>query len=206
MISKPRTLLMVSAAALFAAACAGAKGKAEAAIAAADQAITAIGPDAEKIVPLDLQRLTSAVTAARDTLAKGDATAAMSAVADIPAKAQELAGSLAGKKAQLTAELDTLGFAMTKNVAAVQAKIDEFTKTKKLPKGLDAAKLATIKETAAAAKTEWAGIQADIASGNLASAFGKGTALRLKVSDAMVALGLSADDPAWHNLTIQPKQ
>ena len=189
---------------LLLAGCSGAKGKADAAIAAADQAIAGLGPDAAKVLPFEVQQLTAAVTAARDTLAKGDPVAALAAVADIPTRATELGSRVAAKHDQLKAELDTLGYAMTKNLAGIQAKVDEFAKTKRLPKGLDAAGLAMVKETLASATQEWDQIKSEIQSGELASAFGKGTALRLKVSEALMAVGLVADDPAWHNLTLPP--
>ena len=187
------------------AACAGAKGKAEAAITTADQAIAAIAPDAGKVLPFEVQQLTDAVTAARDTLAKGDFAAALAAAAEIPARAQDVAAKAPAKREQLTAELDTLGFAMSKNLAAIQTKLDEFAKTKRLPKGLDAATLETVKATQASATQEWPQIKAEIEAGDLASAFGKGTVLRLKVSESLMAVGLVAGDPAWHNLTLPPK-
>jgi len=158
-----------------------------------------------KGLPLEGGRLTAAITAARDTAAKGDYAAALSAVAEIPVQAKDLAAGLPAKAAQLTAELDTLGFAMTKNLAAVQAKLDEFTKTRRMPKGLDAAKVTSLKETVASATSEWSAAVADIKNGDLASALGKGTVLRVKVSEAMTAVGLSGDEGAWHNLTLPPK-
>lgn len=190
---------------LLLAACAGAKGKAEAAIAIADQAIAGIGSDAGKILPFEVQQLTDAVSAARDTLVKGDFTAALAAVSDIPNRANDLAVKVPAKRAQLTAELDTLGFAMTKNLAGIQAKLDEFARTRRLPKGMDAAELAAVKETLASGTLEWNLIKAEIQNGDLASAFGRGAVLRLKVSEALLAVGLVADDPAWHNLTLPPK-
>lgn len=197
--------LLTPLALLLTAACAGARAKAEAAITAADQAIAALGPDAAKVLPFEVQELNGAVTAARDTLAKGDFVAALAAVADIPTRATDLASKVPAKRDQLAAELDTLGFAMSKNLAGIQAKVDEFAKTGRLPKGLDAAGLAKVKETLASATQEWDQIKSEIQGGDLASAFGKGTALRLKVSEALVAVGLVADDPAWHNLTLPPR-
>lgn len=200
-----RPLLFASAILLIGTGCSGAKGKAEAAIAAAEQAVTAIGPDGMKVLPLEVGRLTAAITAAKDTAAKGDYAAALSAVAEIPAQAKDLAAGLPAKAAALTAELDTLGFAMTKNIAAVQAKLDEFAMTRRMPKGLDAAKVTGLQETLASATSDWAGAMADIKNGDLASALGKGTVLRVKVSEAMTAVGLSGDEGAWHNLTLPPK-
>lgn len=196
---------LVPIALVLTAACAGAKTKAEAAITTADQAIAAIAPDAGKVLPFEVQQLTDAVTAARDTLAKGDFAAALAAAADIPTRAQEVAAKVPAKREQLTAELDTMGFAMSRNLAGIQAKLDEFAKTKRLPTSLDAATLATVKETLASATQEWTQIKAEIEGGELASAFGKGTVLRLKVSESLVAVGLVAGDPAWHNLTLPPK-
>jgi hypothetical protein len=186
------------------AACAGAK--ADAAITTADQAVTAIAADAGKVLPYEVQQLTAAVAAARDTLAKGDYVAARALVADIPARAEELAAKVPAKRAQLTAELDTLGVALKKNLAAIQAKVDEFARTRRLPNGLSPAKLATVKETLAAAPEEWTRIEAQIQAGELDSAYGKGTVLRLKVSESLEAVGVIASEAEWHNLTPPPKK
>lgn len=202
--ARPMTRLAAVALALTAA-CAGAKGKAEAAITTADQAVAAIASDAGKVFPYEVKQLNDAVTAARDTLAKGDYAAAQAAVADIPARAQELAAKVPAKREQLTAELDTLGFALRQNLAAIQAKVDEFARTRRLPNGLNAAKLATVKETLASAPQEWTQIETEMKAGELDSAYGKGTVLRLKVSESLEAVGLVAGEAAWHNLTLQPK-
>ena len=197
-----RTSLLIAVA--FATACSGARGKAEAAIAEADQAIAAA--DAGKVLPSDVQILTSAVTVARDTLAKGDAAAAQAIVADIPARAADLAARVPAKRAELTAQLDTLGFALQKNLAAIQAKVDEFEKTRRLPRGMDAAKLDSVKQTLATAPEDWKRVEADIQAGELDAAYGKGTVLRLKVSAALESVGLVAGESAWHNLALPPKQ
>jgi hypothetical protein len=198
----PRPILSLAAVALsLTAACAGAKGKAEAAINAADTAVATVAADAGKVFPYEVKQLTDAVAAARDTLVKGDYAAAQALVADLPARAQELDAKVPAKREELRAQLDTLGFALKQNLAAIQAKVD----SKKLPKGLDAAKLATVKETLASAPQEWAQIETEIQAGELASAFGKGTVLRLKVSESLEAVGLVAGEAAWHNLTLQPK-
>jgi len=186
-------------------ACGGAKAKAEADITTADSAVAAVAPDAGKVLPYEVQQLSSAVTAARDTLAKGDYAAAQAAVADIPARAQELAAKLPAKRAELTAQLDTLRFALLKNLAAIQTKVDQLARSRRLPMGLDAAKLATVKETLVSAPQEWARIEAEIQAGELDSAYGKGTVLRLKVSESLEAVGLVSSEAEWHNLKLPPK-
>lgn len=189
----------------LAAGCAGAKGKAESAISAADQAVAAIASDAGKVLPYEVQQLTTAVTAARDTLAKGDYVTAQALVADIPARAQEVAAKVPAKREELTAQLDTLRFALKKNLTAIQAKVDEFARTRRLPNGLSPEKLATVKETLVYAPEEWTRIEAAIQAGELDDAYGKGTVLRLKVSESLQAVGLVFGESEWHNLTLPPK-
>ena len=53
--------------------------------------------------------------------------------------------------------------------------------------------------------TEWPAIAQEFTSGAMASAMSKAFALKTRVSEAMVSLGLSADEKAWGNLITQPK-
>ena len=205
-MSDARPMIRLALVALtLAAGCSGARGKADAAITSASEAIAAIGADAEKVMPYEVQQLKSAVAAARDTLAKGGYAAAEALVADVPARAQELAGKVSAKRVQLTAELDTLGFALKKNLAAIQARIDEFARTRRLPTGVTQAKIDSVKQVLATAPQEWTAIEAQIGAGELDAAYGRGTTLRLKVSQALEAVGLVSGEAEWHNLTMPPK-
>ena len=205
-MSTARPMFRLTAVALaLSAACSGAKGKAEAAITAADQAIDAIAADAGKVLPYEVEQLKSSVAVARDSLATKGYAAAAALAAEIPAKAQEVAAKVPAKRAQLTAELDTLGFALKKNLAAIQAKLDQFAKTRRLPTGVTQAKIDSVKQVLAFAPEEWNIIEAQIQAGELDAAYGKGTVLRLKVSQALEAVGLVAGEAEWHNLTMPPK-
>ena len=205
-MSNTRPMVRLAAAALaLVAGCSGPSAKADAAITAASEAITALGADAEKVMPYEVQQLKSAVAAARDTLAKGGYAAAEALVAEVPARAQELSGKVAAKRVQLTAELDTLGFALKKNLAAIQTKVDEFARTRRLPRGVTQAKVDSVKQVLATAPQEWTAIEAQIGAGELDAAYGKGTVLRLKVSQALEAVGLVSGEAEWHNLTLPPK-
>lgn len=198
-------IVLATVALALSTACTGARGKAEAAIAKADQAIAAIAPEAGKVFPYEVQQLTSAVTAARDTLAKGDPAAARAAVAAIPARADSLAVRVPAKRAELTAQLDTLRAALQLNLASIQDKVEEFAKTRRLPLGLDRAELATVKETLVSAPKEWAAIEAEAKAGELDRAYGYATVLRLKVSAALDAVGLVASEAEWHNVKLAPR-
>ena len=205
-MSNTRPMIRLAAVALaVATGCAGPSAKADAAITSASEAIAALGADAEKVLPYEVQQLKSAVAAARDTLAKGGYAAAEALVAEVPVRAQELAGKVAAKRVQLTAELDTLGFALKKNLVAIQTRLDEFARTRRLPRGVTQARVDSVKQVLATAPVEWSAIESQIQAGELDAAYGKGTVLRLKVSQALEAVGLVSGEAEWHNLTLPPK-
>jgi hypothetical protein len=189
---------------LLGAACSGAKGVAEKAIAAADAAIAAVPADAAKVIPEQVKSLMDAVAAAKDQLGKGEFDAALASVKDIPAKAGELAAAAAAKKTELTAAWNELSVAMPRNLAAVKAKLD--AAGKKLPKGMDKAKLAELNGAYDAATKAWTDAAAAFQAGNLADAMNQATALKGKATEMMTAVGLAADESQWKNEVPAPKK
>jgi hypothetical protein len=189
----------------LAAACSGAKGAAEAAITVADQAVAALPPDAAKIEPEQLRLLTQAVASARDQLAKGDYEAAIAAVKNVQAQAQALTVSIPASKAAFSARMDTLAVAMPRNLAAIKAKLDALDKSKRLPKGVDAQQVQAAKDTYAAATGAWDGVMAQFKAGDMAGAMIKAMDLKARVTQSLMALGLTADERAWSNVTLPPK-
>jgi len=155
---------------LLAAACSGAKGRAEADVAAADRAVTALPADAAKVVPDQLTPLTDAVNQGKDQLAKGDYAAASASVREVAAQTQLLADSLPARKARLAAAMDTLAVAMPRNLAAIKAKLDSIAMAKRLPRGLDEQELQEAKDTYAAVGAEWAEVMKAYQAGELATA------------------------------------
>jgi hypothetical protein len=190
---------------LLAAACSGAKGVAQAAITAADQAVAALPPDAAKVEPEQLRQITQAVAGAKDQLAKGDYEAALASVKNVPAQAQALTVSIPASKVAFSARMDTLAVAMPRNLAAIKTKLDALGKSKKLPKGVDAQQVQAAKDTYAAATAAWDGVVASFKAGNMASAMITAMDLKARVTQSLMALGLTADERAWSNVTLPPK-
>ena len=190
---------------LVVAACTGGKGAAEAALAAADSAIAALPPDAAKVAPEDVSPLTQAVQTAKDQLAKGDVEAATAAAKAIPAQVQAVAAKIPAKKAAMSATLDTLAVAMPRNLEAVQKKLDALGKSKKLHEGMDAQQVQAAKDLAASAPGEWNAVMASYKAGDLASAMTKALDMKARVTRSLMALGLTADEKAWSNVTLPPK-
>lgn len=190
---------------LLGAACSGAKGTAQAAITAADAAMAAVPADVAKVIPEQLQPLTDAVAAAKDQFGQGDYVTALATAKDIPAKAADLAAGLEAKKTELTNAWNELSVAMPRNLAAVKEKLDQFAKTKKLPKGMDAAQLSDLNGNYDSAIGAWADATAAFQSGNLADAMNRATDLKTRVTAAMAAVGLTADESQWKNEIPAPK-
>lgn len=190
---------------LVVAACTGGKGAAQAAIAAADSAVAALPPDAAKVAPEDVSPLTQAVQTAKDQLAKGDIEAATATAKAIPAQVQEVAAKIPAKKAAMSATLDTLAVAMPRNLEAIQKKLDALGKSKKLPKGLDAQVMQAAKDLSGTAPGEWNAIMASYKAGDVATAMTKAQDMKGRVTRTLMALGLTADEKAWSNVTLPPK-
>lgn len=191
--------------ALLLAACAGAKGRAQADVAAADRALAALPPEAAKVVPDQFGPLTDAVNQGKDQLSKGDYAAASAAVREVPDKARLLTDSLPAHKVALSAAMDTLSVAMPRNLAAIKAKLDSIAKVKRLPRGLDEQELQAAKDTYAAATAEWAEVMKAYQAGDLADAMSRAQNLKNRVSHSLMALGLVSDERAWSNVTLPPR-
>ncbi len=190
---------------LLAAACASAKGRAEADIAAADRSVAALPADAAKVVPDQVTPLTDAVNQGKDQLSKGDYAAASASVREVPAKAALVTDSLPARKAVLRAAMDTLAAAVPRNLAAIKARLDTIAMAKRLPRGLDEQELQEAKDSYAAVSAEWTEVMNSYQAGDLAAAMGRALSLKNRVSHSLMALGLVSDERAWSNVTLPPK-
>lgn len=192
-----RMIVMILAVIL--AGCGGAKKAAERAIASADSAVGAISTRASQVGPELLQPLTTALTDAKASLASKDYEKAAAQVTDVPARVAELEPKLDQLAKDLSADFATLNEAMPRNIEAIKQKLA------RPPRSLSRERLAELKATADSATAEWAAIAQEFQSGAMASAMAKAFGLKARVSEAMVSLGLSADEKAWGNLITQPK-
>jgi hypothetical protein len=86
----------------------------------------------------------------------------------------------------------------------VKAELDKLGKMRRLPQGMDAAKLESAKGAYDAAMAEWPSVTEAWTAGNLAGAMKQAAAMKAKVSEAMLAVGLAADEKAWGNQMSAP--
>jgi hypothetical protein len=184
--------LLVAVVAGFATGCG--KGPAEAALKAADDAVAAAKPDAEKYVPEQYKALTEAVTAAKAKFEAGDYAAVTESLKDVPTKAAEVTKAAAAKKEELAAAWKGIADTLPAAVDGVKAKIEEIVKTKKMPKGMDKDKLAALQTDLTAVSQGWTEASAAFQGGDVMGAIEKAKAVKAK-ADGLVA-SLAPPEPA----------
>jgi hypothetical protein len=168
-------------------ACSKEKGPADLAIKAADQAITAAAPEAQKYIPAQLKEAQDALATAKDQFAKGDYKAALATGTDLVAKTKDLAAAAAAKKDELTKAWTEVSGSLPKMVEAIKSRVEMLGKSKKLPAGVD---LAKANEGLAAVTKAWGEASADFTAGKLVEAVDKSKGLKDKATEIMGFLGM----------------
>ena len=188
------SLVLAASVAVLTTACSQ-KGPAEEALKAADAAATAAKANVEKYVPDQWKALNDALKGAKDAFAKGDYAGALTAAQAIPGKATEAVNAAKAKKDEYTkawADIQASGEAAIK---AAQDKVAEFAKMKKLPKGMDAAKLDAAKAGAADVKKMWDEAVA-VGSSDPMAAIEKAKAAKAKAEEVFASLTAAPPAPA----------
>lgn len=178
--------------ALFFVACSRDKEPAEAAIKAAEEALNATKAEASKYVPDQVKSVEDALKAAKDSLAKGEYTAALNSAKDLPAKAKDLGSAAAAKKTELAKSWEEMSGSVPKMVEDIKAKLDALAKSKKLPKGMDKAKLEGAKAGLAEITQGWTDADNAFKAGNLTDALTKAKTVKKKATEIMTSLGMQA--------------
>jgi hypothetical protein len=169
------------------------KAPAEAAINSAQQAVDTARPLAEKFVPQQMKSLTDALADARDRFGKGDYSGALAAAKDIPMKANEVVAAAKAKKEELTKAWEGLSKDVTASLGAVTAKISELTAMKKLPKGMDKAKVEGAKAALDSANQAWAEAAEAAKSDKWPDALKKASEVKAKAQEIMGMLGMPGE-------------
>ena len=165
------TVAAAAAAALSLAACESpAKAPAEAGIKAAEAALEAARAEAQKFAPDKLKAAEDAVAVAKAKFASKEFPAALAAANEAGAKVKDLALAARAKKDELTAAWKAAAGQWTARSQAIQAKLAELAKARKLPKGLDKAAVQKAKEDAEALAKDWSDAAAKFAGGQVLEA------------------------------------
>ncbi len=188
MLKRLSCVLMVAAA--LTAACSSQKVPAEAAVNAADQAFTAVKAEAAKYLPDEAKDIQGSIDTAKAALAKGDYQAALTEAQALPAKITALSSAIAAKKAELTQSWAALSAGMPQVIEAIKSRVDILAKAKKLPAGMDAAKLDTVKSGLATITQAWTEATAAAGSNDIAGAVAKAAIVKSKAAETLGVLGM----------------
>ena len=188
-----RNLKMAAAAAAcaFLVACNADKGPADLAIKSAEQAIQAVADEAGKYVPGQLKAAQDTLAAAKDKFAKGEYKEALATATELGTTAKVLATEAAAKKGELTKAWTEMSGSFPQMVEAIKSRVEILGKAKKLPKGMDAAKLTQAQEGLAGITKSWEEASAAFTAGNLGEALGKASGLKEKGAEVMTLLGMA---------------
>jgi hypothetical protein len=194
-----KKILSIATVLLFAfslGACSQAKGPAEAAIKAAEDALNAGKADAMKYVPDLVKAAEDALKTAKDAFAKGDYAAATTAAANVSAKVKDLAAAAAAKKDELTKAWGEQSKLLPNMIASIKSRVDVLSKSKKLPANLDKQKFEGAKNGLAEIDKAWGEASSAFKEGGLADALAKAKSVKAKAVEIMTTLGMQVPEAA----------
>jgi hypothetical protein len=153
--------------------------------------LNSVSADAQKYVPDQFAQAQGKATALTASYEKKDYATVLARAPAVLTEVKGLAGAAAAKKDEMEKALGndwrSLVASVPKSISAVQSRIDDLAKTKRVPKGVD---LAAAKSGLADATSAWDKAQEAFKSGNPADAVTAGKDAQGKVTAAAAALKL----------------
>ncbi len=184
-------LIMVG---LFIAACSISKEPAEKAIKSAESVFNAIKEEALKYATVETREVEKAILAAKDKYDRNEYDAAFKLATGLPDKVNQLATLSANRKIEWMKNWESASKELPPMLDAIQARIEELAKRKKLPPGMDKAKLEEARAAHAAITQAWTEAKDTHAAGNLIDAVTKAKTAREKAAETMTAVGMQVEE------------
>jgi HEPN domain-containing protein len=187
----PWVLICTLGAALLLGGCGSAQRDAtDAAVNAAQTAINAATSTAEKYVPDLTKAAQDTLQSAKDALAKGDYSEALSKAKDATQKAKDALAAASAKKQEWTNTWNNLNQSAPKTMSEIQARLDAYKKSGKLPKGVDPAQMEEARTQYERLKQEWVDAMAAYKNGSIADAISKSSMLKEALTKVKGLLGI----------------
>ena len=171
-------------------ACETQKVPAEAAYKAAETAWTAVSADATKYASDQAKPIAETLAKAKAALANGEYAAVIKDTTDLPAKIAELSKTVAGKKDEWTAAWKTLDSTLGSGLIAVSTKVEELSKAKKLPAGVEKAAVEGAQTALAAVQTTFSEAKAAFQSADYEGALAGANKAKAELAKIMTDLKL----------------
>jgi hypothetical protein len=186
-----RFLTLCSVALLFAA-CVNQMEPAKNALDNINTTLSAVSADAQKYIPDQYAQAQGKVAALTASFEKKDYAAVIAGAPAVLTEVKGLAGAVADKKDEMVKALGNewrnLAASVPQSLTAVQARVDDLTKTKRVPKDVD---LGAAKSGLADANSAWGKAQDAFKSGNPEDAVSAAKDAQSKVASAAAALKLN---------------
>lgn len=183
-----KTFALVALATFVTVACG--KGPAQAALTAADAAVSGARADGEKYVPDQFNTLAASAAAAKASFDSGDYKAALEGAQAIPAQAQAVVEAAMAKKTELMDTWKNMEGSLPGMVADIQKKVMELS-GKKLPAGLDKDGFEMVRTELEGATAMWAEAGAAFGAGDVMAAVTKGGQVKAGAEAMMAKLGMA---------------
>jgi hypothetical protein len=188
--------MVVAVAAVMLAACTNQKEPAERAVAQVEASLAQFKADAEKYAAEDLRGVEESIDRLKGELANQNYKAVVMQTPSVASTVAALEDTVARKRAEAEemfaaaqAEWTELSATVPDMVVKLQARVDTFTRSRRLPKGMDKASFETAKTEFEALKSSWAEAGAEFGSGMAADAVRRARAAKAKGEELMQKLG-----------------
>jgi hypothetical protein len=181
---------LVLAVAAAASGCSMAKGKAESTIAAADSSLQAVAADAQAYVPDQYAAAGAQLTAAKTDFEGGSFADALTKAEEATTLVGALAPAIEARKTELATTWQGMSEALPKTVQAIQARVDELSKMRRLPAGVTKDAVTEAQHALQEMTANWTQALDAQGKGDLATATALGAGVQTKADELMVALGM----------------
>jgi hypothetical protein len=190
MVCTTRRIAAATFAVVIAAGCASQQGKATKAIAAADSALQTVSADAQAYVPDQYKTLSDELAAARADIQAKNYADGLTKAGDVSTKVGELPAAVEAAKTRLAASWQTMSDSVPGMVKAIQTKVDELSKMRRLPAGMDKAKMDAAKASLSQLTASWTQAMDAYKNGKLADAVSMASDVKGKAGQTMSTLGM----------------
>lgn len=176
---------------------------AEAAIKAAEGAVSSLGDEAAKLLPDQTKAVQDALASAQALAAKKDYKGALAAATEIPAKVKDVLAAVAARKdelakaaaeaakAELMKKFDEASGPLGDMLGALKSRVGILSEARKLPAGLTKASLAQARTGVADLESGIAAAQAQAKGGEVEAAIARAGELKAKGMELMKAIGMA---------------
>ncbi len=172
------------------AACSISKEPAEKSIRSAENAFNAVKGEALKYAPVETQEVEKAIAEAKDKYDRKEYEAAFKAATALPDRINQLVTIAAVRKAEWVKNWESVNKDLSAMTEALQARIEELSRRRKLPAGIDKAKLEEARAALPALAQMWTDAKETWAAGRMTEAITKAKSTRDKAVEVMTGLGL----------------